>query len=252
MTVFGSYSYYYNLFYRDKDYIGEADYVDGLVRRFIPSAVTMLNLGCGTGNHDFELARKGYRITGIDLSAEMLAVAQQRTTETGSDICFRQGDVRSVRLDRTFDVAVSLFHVMSYQTGNEDLVSALATVRAHLKPGGIFIFDFWHGPGVLTDPPVVRVRRLKEGTAEIVRMVEPELLVNENVVAVNYNIIVYDSCDGSFKDFREQHRMRYFFIPELDYLLRKQGFEVESVCRWLSDEPLDKSTWYGLIVARAV
>lgn len=252
MSVFGTYSYYYNLYYRDKDYAAEAAYVDSLIRRYRPGASTLLNLGCGTGNHDFELVRFGYEIEGVDMSAEMLAVAENRLMAEPATIRFHQGDVRAVRLDRTFDAVVSLFHVMSYQTGNNDIMAAFATAREHLNPGGIFIFDFWHGPGVLTDPPVVRVRRLRAGDTEVVRLVEPEVKTDENVVEVNYNILVYDAVDRGLKDFREQHRMRYFFIPELVHFLGQQRFEPVHISRWLSDNPLDTGTWYGLIVARAL
>jgi len=75
MSVFNKYSRYYNLLYRDKDYAGEADYVHELIRKYSPDAKSLLDLGCGTGRHAFPLAKKGYSVTGVDISEEMLAVA---------------------------------------------------------------------------------------------------------------------------------------------------------------------------------
>src|SRR4051812_48823482 len=134
MSVFAAYSRYYDLLYRDKDYAAEARYVHELVQQHHPAARTMLDLGCGTGRHAQLLSQHGYALTGVDLSEEMLKVARAASPALG----FVQGDVRTVRLGKTFDVVASLFHVMSYQTTNADLCAALDTIREHLAPGGLF------------------------------------------------------------------------------------------------------------------
>src|SRR4051812_7343072 len=135
MSVFGAYSQYYDLLYKDKDYRGEADYVCSLIERHHPGARAVLDLGCGTGRHALLLAENGYRMTGVDRSPEMLATANAqlasadsasaaRLASSGAAPEFREGDVRSVRVGQRFDVVVSLFHVMSYQTSNADLQAA--------------------------------------------------------------------------------------------------------------------------------
>ena len=150
--VFSEYARYYDLFYRDKDYAGEADYVDHLIRRFKPDARAILELGSGTGKHAMLLAKRGYRVHGIERSEQMLASAHNLLTQEKArrDDCllplFTQGDIRSVRLAETFDVAAALFHVISYQTTNEDLLAAFRTARAHLETGGLFFFDVWPAP----------------------------------------------------------------------------------------------------------
>jgi SAM-dependent methyltransferase len=161
MAIFGNYSRYYNLLYKDKDYKGEAGFIHDLIRKYSPEAKTILDLGCGTGRHDLLLAKKGYAITGVDMSEEMLLIArsQQINSSTAQQLNFLHGDICTFRMDKKFNVAISLFHVMSYQTTNEDFYSALKTAKSHLVPSGIFVFDFWYGPAVLTDRPAVRVRK---------------------------------------------------------------------------------------------
>jgi SAM-dependent methyltransferase len=248
MSVFGAYSRYYNLLYKDKDYAGEADYIHGLIGKHHPGAQSILDLGCGTGRHDLLLAQKGYAVTGVDRSEEMLAVANAHlSTPNPQQPClsFHQGDVRTVRLGETFDVVISLFHVMSYQVTNDDLKKAFATARAHLKPGGIFIFDCWYGPAVLSDPPVVRVKRLADDDVEIARIAEPAMHYNENTVDVNYQVFVTEKAGGKTETLCETHRMRYLFRPEIMDLFAVNGIRAVHAGEWLTGRELGKDTWGG-------
>lgn len=240
MPVFSAYASYYNLLYKDKDYAGESAYIHNLIRTYRPQAQTILDLGCGTGRHDQMLAEYGYEITGVDRSKDMLAASDI----TGNPmICFVQGDIRTVRLEKTFDVAVSLFHVMSYQTENEDLMSVLATAKAHLKPDGIFIFDCWYGPAVLTDRPMVRVKRLEDETTAITRIAEPVMHPNENLVDVHYRIISRDRQSHATEELHEIHHMRYLFAPELKIMLSSCGMKIVEYSGWMSGEEAGFDTW---------
>jgi SAM-dependent methyltransferase len=244
--VFGNYARYYNLFYLDKDYAAEACYIHELIRKYCPGARTVLNLGCGTGNHDFELAKYGYEITGVDMSEEMLSTANARRASNNSTIqspCFQKGDIRTVRLDKTFDVVVSLFHVMSYQTTNGDLQAAVATAKEHLAPSGFFIFDCWYGPAVLSDPPVVRVKRLEDEAIKVVRIAEPVMHPNENVVDVNYQVMITEKSTGTVEQLVETHRMRYLFLPELELFLRDAGLSIIAVSEMMTGNCPDLTTW---------
>jgi SAM-dependent methyltransferase len=245
MTVFGAYSRYYNLFYQSKDYAGEVEYLRTLFARHCPEARTVLDLGCGTGRHDHLLARMGYEVSGVDRSGEMLAVAnaQPSTEETPVPPVFHLGDIRSVRLDRTFDAVISLFHVMSYLTSNEDLAAAFATVRAHLKPGGLFIFDCWYGPAVLTTRPEVRVKRLEDGEIAVTRIAEPLMLENDNLIEVQYQVLVRDKRTAEVQELDESHRMRYLFRPELDLLLGGAGLSLVTSAEWMTGNPPGFATW---------
>lgn len=255
MSVFEAYSQYYDLLYRDKDYAKEADYVKRLIEREHPQSRTLLDLGCGTGRHDFLLAEHGYHVTGVDMSADMLKVANaeraRRHAAAGLAPEFAQGDVRTVRLGRRFDVVVSLFHVMSYQTSNADLLAAFTTLREHLAPGGVILFDAWYGPTVLSDRPVVRVKRLSGDGFDVTRLAEPVLHPNENVVDVNYQIMITDRQSGKLQQLEETHRMRYLFVPEVQALLERAGLRLDRACEFLTDGALSFSTWNALFVARA-
>ncbi|OGT06722.1 MAG: hypothetical protein A2103_01145 [Gammaproteobacteria bacterium GWF2_41_13] len=244
--VFNTYARYYDLLYQDKDYLAEATYVDGLIKKFHPQAKSILNLGCGTGRHDSYFQGMGYLVCGVDLSDEMLVEARKRAIPEKLE--FFTGDARNVDLHRKFDVVVALFHVMSYQTTDDDVLAVFETVKRHLAPGGIFLFDFWHGQGVLNDPPIVRVKRLEDETIKVIRIAEPVHKENQNVVEVNYQILTLDKKTDQWCETCETHSMQYFFLEELERYLLNSGFSLKGAYEWMSDKPLFFG-WYGLVVA---
>ena len=248
MSVFGTYSKYYNLLYKDKDYTGEALYLHKIIKKHSPGTVRVLDLGCGTGLLDFALADIGYEICGVDISDEMLVAARSRL----SSLDFVCDDIRIVRLNQVFDVVVSLFHVLSYQTTNEDLLAALASASIHLNPGGLFIFDVWYGPSVLTDLPVVRVKRLDDEDVSVFRIAEPVLSYNTNVVDVNYEVLVTDKKTGVLEQLRETHSMRYFFVPEMQMFLKTAGFEIILCEEFMTGRQPGPDTWGVAWVCRKI
>jgi len=249
--VFDAYAAYYDLLYRDKDYAGEAQYVHALLARHGVSSGEILELGSGTGKHAEHLVRLGYSAHGIDSSPSMVERARTRMpADVRSKLRFDVGDVRTVRLSSQFDAVISLFHVASYQSTNTDLAAMFATASAHLKVGGIFLFDFWYGPGVLTDPPAVRVKHLDDGPIHIVRIAEPTLHPNENLVDVQYTVLIMQSETNSVSEIKETHRMRYLFLPELRLLLEAAGMNLLHAQSWMSGQELTCESWQAVVVAR--
>jgi cyclopropane fatty-acyl-phospholipid synthase-like methyltransferase len=242
---FLAYSEYYDLLYADKDYEGEAEYVLELLNKHASSPIgTMLELGCGTGAHAELFARKGCRVHGIDMSSHMLKRAHQRaaTSTHSAKLKFDLGDVRSFRTDGRFDAVISLFHVTSYQTTNADLEAMFETAARHLNPGGVFLFDFWYGPAVLSERPTVRVKRFSNERVSITRIAEPVLEDCNNVVEVQYSISVRKGTDSPVEMF-EKHRMRYLFLPELEAMLGKHGFKITASKDWLTQDPPSLKSW---------
>jgi SAM-dependent methyltransferase len=254
MTVFQAYAHYYDLFYRDKNYAGEALYVDGLIRDRRPGAKTILDLGCGTGGHALEMARLGYEVHGVDLSQAMLHAAQAHLCrvphpERGR-IRFSQGDIRHLRLACSFDIVVSLFHVLSYQTTEADLRETMETAQAHLEEGGIFIFDCWYGPGVLKDPPVRRIQDFPDGDRTVFRIADPLTLPEQNLVEVSYHIIEKGLHGRIEREIHEVHRMRYLFTSEIDRLARQSSLQVVGAFEWTTDRPPSPDNWNACFVVR--
>lgn len=191
MNKFGDlYSQYYDLLYSDKDYQSEVSYIDSLIKSNSQGAKNLLDMGCGTGKHAELFCEKGYRVHGIDLSEDMLKVAEQRRQGKEDSLSFSQSNITELNLTKKFDVVVSLFHVMSYQNSNKELAKAIEIAKKHLNDDGLFIFDFWYGPAVLRDLPTTRVKRLENENIKVTRLAEPVLYAQKNIVDVNYDVFI--------------------------------------------------------------
>ncbi len=247
--LFEKYARYYNLLYCDKDYAAEANYVARLIRRFHPGVESILELGSGTGIHASHLAEMRFSVHGIERSPEMLARSQALAERNESGpLSFSYGDIREIRLNSRFDAAIALFHVISYQRSNEDVTAAFTTARHHLNPGGVFVFDVWYGPAVLTERPTVRVKRMSDDFTEIVRIAEPVLHPNDNLVDVNYQIYVRDIATNELSEIKETHVMRYFFWPEITLFATQAGFRCIHSEEWLSGRTIGCDTWGACFV----
>ena len=231
--VFQQYSKYYDLLYQDKDYAARESHMwRRLLRDSAPAGASeILEFGSGTGRHGRLLAEQGFAVFGVERSETMTASAKRvgdgnQPGGSGSFDCV-QGDVRLANLGRTFDAVLALFHVVSYQTSNEDLLLTFSNAARHLRPGGVFLFDVWHGPAVLTERPDVRVKRVEDDAILLTRIAEPEVDVQASVVNVHYTMLGESKSDGKLDRFGEEHRMRYLFPTEIDLLARQTGFRVE-------------------------
>jgi SAM-dependent methyltransferase len=254
MTVFLDYAQYYDLLYRDKDYDAESDFVHRLIQKHSPGAESILDIGCGTGLHAFSLAEKGYFVTGVDQSEQMLSLARERAEFRGGPISdrltFHQGDIRDFHMDRSYDAIVSLFHVISYQPTNDDLLRTFGSVSAHLEEKGVFVFDFWYGPGVLSDPPTARIKEVEDESVAITRVANPVLNPHENTVDILYRIFVRDKKSHQVEEIVEKHQMRYLFLPEMLFLFEVTGFELLAFTAFLEDSPPGLGEWNSCIVCR--
>lgn len=237
-AVFNAYCRYYDLLYRDKDYSGETAYIQSLLARNGITQGNLLEFGSGTGKHGRLLAAIGYTVHGIERSSEMVAEA-----EAAPGFTCQQGDITNTTMGRQFDAVLSLFHVISYQTTNEQLLAVFANAAAHLNTGGLFVFDFWYTPAVYTQRPMVRVKRMADDQVEITRIAEPTILANENRVDVNYTIYAHDLATDTVQTLQETHPMRHLSLPEIDFLAGSTGFERIEAEEFLSGQAPSEDTW---------
>ena len=238
----------YDSIYADKDYEQECDLLEEVFRRFATGSVrTVLDLGAGTGNHALPLVRRGYELVGVDLADEMVEIARSKAAEGGLEIEFQQGDLRTVRLDREFDAALLMFAVLGYQRTDDDVRSALATARTHVRTGGVLVLDLWFGPAVMAEPPEDRHRLISTPEGDLSRTVSSELDAERHLCTVRYRL------EGAGREASETHVMRFYFPDELEAFLQEAGFELLGLTAFGDlDRPASTDSWTATVVARAV
>lgn len=106
----------------------------------LPPGGAILDLYCGYGRHAIELAKQGYRVTGVDATEAFLAIARQKAAEEGADVAFRQLDMRNLDYEGVFDAVINMFAAFGYFSDDEN-ESVLRKVAAALRPGGLFLID---------------------------------------------------------------------------------------------------------------
>jgi len=234
---------YYDLIYYDKDYAKECNFLEEIFTKFSQKSVSILDLGCGTGGHAIHLAKRGYDITGVDISKKMIEVAKSKITQRDGKIEFFVSPMQEFGLNKKFDVCISMFTSINYLLSYNDVKRTFTNIRSHLKEKGLFIFDCWNGIAVMKSYLPVRVKVYRDEKDEIIRISETKVNELKQLCEVKWTYIVIQK--NKVKDyFNELLRLRIFFLEELCYLLDICGFRVLKICPFMKiDKEIYEDTW---------
>lgn len=126
----------------ETDYSAWADFICEAFKRYGDGVESVLDMGCGTGPMTFELHSRGYDMTALDISPEMLSVAQSTAAEQGREnILWLCQDMREFELYGTVNAAVCCLDGINHLTGSGDLHKCVSLVHNYLDPRGVFVFD---------------------------------------------------------------------------------------------------------------
>jgi len=245
--AFERYAEYYDILYRDKDYESECDFIEEIFAKYSATEVkTVLDVGCGTGGHAIPLAKRGYKVVGIDKSEIMIKKAREKS----KNVEFYVNDITNFKFNKKFDACIAMFAVISYVTSTKDVLKAFKNIREHLKEDSLFISDVWNGLAVLRLLPERRVKIVESNKLKIIRIAEPELDTFNHLCKVHYRIIALE--DGKLVDeIKEMHVVRYYFPQEIKHYLEDAGFEVVKICPFMDlNGKVDDAGWNMCIVAR--
>ena len=190
-----------------KDYAAEAARVTALVREVHPAAHTVLDVGCGTGEHARLLrADHGFAVDGLDLDPAMLAIARRKSPEAR----FFEADMGAFALGRRYDVVLSLFSSIGYLQTPQRLRAALTCCRRHLEKGGVVIVEPWLTPDVMVDGAGTTTRA-ESGGARVERTSRTR--VEGRVSTIEFRYRVEDA--SGVRSFEETHRLGLFTETEM-------------------------------------
>lgn len=144
MGIYDRHAVFYDAIYaaRDRDPAADVDLLLGLADERGVTVRSVLDVACGTGLHAAELAERLDVVVGVDLSAEMLAIARERAPE----LEFHEGDYRTFDVGRRFDLVTCLFSAIGHVDDEDGLRRAMARMAAHVAPGGLLLVEAWLTP----------------------------------------------------------------------------------------------------------
>jgi SAM-dependent methyltransferase len=200
-----------------RDYPREAAQLDALIQERRPGARTLLDVACGTGAHLEHLTDR-YEVEGLDLEAEMLAVARERLP----DVKFHQGDMTSFDLGKRFDAVVCMFSSIGYVRTEERLHNAIAAMARHLEPGGVLVVEPWLTPEVWLDRHLGAVF-VDEPELKIARMNVAGRDGNMSVLEFEYLIGTPDGLER----FSERHELGLFTVEQYVEAFRAADLNAE-------------------------
>lgn len=141
MEIYSELAPFYDLLMSHVNFKGITDFYIKLAKMHNWNGSRILDLACGTGNITLELFRQGYSVTGIDLSQEMLTMAEEKIRSAGFEPDFYCQNMINLQVPERYDLIISAFDSMNYVLREEDLSRVMVRVNEALKPGGLFIFD---------------------------------------------------------------------------------------------------------------
>ncbi len=216
---------FYDKFNGDINYSAWADFVEAIMSRYYKSGKPelVLDLGCGTGSMTLELAKRGYDMTGVDYSFEMLDIARNRAIDEGcaEKILWLMQDMREFELYGTVDVAVCCLDGINHLTGAKDLDRTLDLVHNYLIPDGLFIFD------------VNGKYKFENIYADETYVIENESAMciwqnyyNKNTKLCDFYITLFcEGNDGKYERYDEVQRERMYTLRSIRNALKRNSLE---------------------------
>jgi SAM-dependent methyltransferase len=224
--TYGRFARYYDAIYEDLvNYAGDIQYLEAVFRKFTPARPrTLLDLGCGTGNHALPLARRGHDVTGIDLSPAQLAAARRKAKRAGLPIRFVRADMRSFNLRKRFDAAICMFGGFGYLLKDTEVLGCLRSVRRHLVLEGVFVFEFWQSSAARPAPHQSWLHKVGRDH-EIVRLSVDRYDPRTRLLPIEFRFFIFRGR-RVLDRFTEVHTIRTYPISGIRRVLLRGGFDL--------------------------
>ena len=215
-----------------------------------PAGGRLLDLACGTGAFALEMAARGWQVSGLDQSEQMLDFARAMAVERQLKADFARGDMRSFEFTEPFDLVTCWFDSLNYLLSEEDLFQAFLHARKTLKPGGWFVFDMNTICGLMSGWMREKAY-IQSETEHYLELHRPVFDYEANIVTLR--ITIFEKEGDLYRRYDEAHSERGYALAVIQDGLEKAGFEIMQMLGSLKDlTPPRAETQRVWIAAQAV
>lgn len=251
-SYIGRHASLYDLFYAQKNYAEEAEFVHQCINKYHKGkAVHLLEMACGTGKHSYHLWQKGYKIVATDYSEDMLDCARENHKQWNTDVKFRNLDMRNPFFEgEKPDVILCLFDSIGYLRSNEKILGLLKFVKHQLNDHGLFITEYWNAGAFLRHYEPSRTRKFRTPDSEITRVSETEIDYKNQLAHVHYTI-TEKSEDSIEHTIKEVQSNRYFLHQEMELFFQQAGLHcLDAFAGYTTDTDIKIDTWHTVAVLK--
>lgn len=233
--------------FNSADYDGYVDFFEGVKDKFASIEVKeLLDLGCGTGELSLRFDARGYDVTALDISCDMLSVAREKAANSGGEnILFLEQDMRSFELYGTVDAAVCAYDCLNYLKTLKEIESCFALLNNYIRRGGILLFDMntpYRFKNVYADNCFV----FEDGDDMLVWQND----YSEKNKRCDFFLSFFEEKGGFYTRSDEIHRQKCFNLSRVKNLLIKCGFEICGVYGSTSGEQFGETSEKMYLVAK--
>lgn len=204
---------YYHILYRDRDQAEARQFIDRLLELLRPAPqAEVLDLACGKGRYSRYLAQQGLHVTGLDLASESIRYARQFENER---LSFFQHDMRRPFRINYFDYIFNFFTSFGYFETEKEHLRAMQTISSGLKPGGLFLLDFFNTDSVLANLVPYELKRVDHFEFHIRRSFDPAGYILKRI-----------ELEARGKALAFTERVRAFRLADFEELFRQSGLRL--------------------------
>ncbi len=204
----------------------------------------ILDLCCGQGRHSIALAKTGLKVTGIDLSQEMLTIAQSTADESDIPLSLHQADMRNLpnAMSNQFDAVINMFSSFGYLESENDDQQVLHQIHKVLKPGGKLLMDLLNREWVIINNEEFDWHQHQDGRIVLER--------RQLDLATSTNHLTYTELlpDGTRNQLSDLH-MRLYTLTELTKMLATAGLTLQTTYGNFQSEPYTVNTRRMIVIA---
>lgn len=218
--------------------------------REISDSDNVLEIGCGTGRVAIELAKRGNKVTGLDLSENMLDIFQQKISakDFKGNISIVQSDMSSFELEEKFDWIIFPFRAFQSLTNHNQRIDCLNCVKNHLKASGNVIIQMFNpNPEIFDKWNTIKNFDFKFWSDTMKRNIERHMIGEEHskqeqTIKYHYLFKVLDDKNAVLEEFKEPMKLGYLFNEQALEIFNKTGFQVKGIYSdWKKSPPEDNN-----------